>query len=63
MRFYALSGYQMCPLLAPCRESYINSVQFSIIGLLIRPFPEKIDTKSLLSLLVIVLVIVIIHKK
>ena len=43
--------------------SFANSEQFIIIVLLIRPFPEKIDTKSLLSLLVIVLVIVIIHKK
>ena len=43
--------------------SYVNSAQFSIIGLLIRPFPEKIDTKSLISILVIVLVILITQKK
>ena len=42
--------------------SYVNSEQFIIIRLLIRPFPEKMNTKSLLSVLVIVLVIVIIQK-
>ena len=42
--------------------SYVNSEQFTIIGLLIKPFPEKMNTKSLLSVLVIVLVIVIIQK-
>ena len=43
--------------------SYVNSEQFIIIRLLIRSFPEKMNTKSLLSVLVIVLVIVIIQKK
>ena len=33
--------------------SFANSEQFIIIVLLIRPFPEEIYTKSLLSLLVI----------
>ncbi len=42
--------------------SYVNSEQFTIIRLLIRPFPEKMNTKSLLSVFVIVLVIVIIQK-
>ena len=42
---------------------YVNSEQFTIIGLLIRPFPEKTNTKSLFSMLVIVLVIAITQKK
>ena len=42
--------------------SYVNSEQSTIIRLLIRLFPEKINTKSLLSVMVIVLVIVIIQK-
>ena len=34
--------------------SYINSEQLFIIGLLIRTFPEKMNTKSLFSVLIIV---------
>ena len=40
--------------------SFVNSEQFTVIGLLIGPFPEKINTKSLLFVLVIGLVIMII---
>ena len=40
----------------------LDSEQLTIIGLLIRAFPEIINTKCLLSVLVMVLVIVIIQK-
>ena len=43
--------------------SYVNSEPFTIVRVLIRPFPEKMNTKSLFSVLVIVLVIVITQKK
>ena len=42
---------------------FVNPEQFTIIGLLIRPFPTKKNTKSRFSLLIIALVTQITQKK